>query len=427
MLCQLSQRKEELMETAKPFKISKQLVFKSYQLVKANKGSAGIDGQSLEKLEKNLKDNLYKIWNRMSSGTYFPPAVREVKIPKGDGKQRSLGIPTVADRIAQMVVVQTIQPRIDAMFHENSYGYRPNKSAIDAVGCARERCWYKDWVIDLDIKGFFDNIDHRLLMKAVDKHVPEKWIRLYIERWLKAPVLKQNGTQETREKGTPQGGVVSPLLANLFLHYAFDVWMRRDTQIQFERYADDIIVHCRTQKEAETLKKQITERFEECKLELHPGKTKIIYCKDDDRKGNYMHTKFDFLGYTFRQRQIRTRKGKFKLRFNPSVSNKSKKKLREKLRNLKVKRMTNQTLTEVAKKINPIVTGWINYFSAFRAFEAQVVLKYANNIIRKWARVKYKKLQSKKRLISWIRTVYRRDSKLFIHWKWVLAIDWMAG
>ncbi|MFH1821452.1 MAG: group II intron reverse transcriptase/maturase [Methanobacteriota archaeon] len=259
------------MSQAKPFEISKQVMWKAYKRVKANKGASGVDEESILDFEVKLRDNLYKLWNRMSSGSYFPPAVRRVEIPKANGGMRPLGIPTVSDRIAQMVVKMYLEPKVEPYFHKDSYGYRPNKSAIEALGIARERCWRQDWVLDLDIRGFFDNLDHELLMRAVKKHTDCKWIVLYVERWLKAPVQLENGTRISRGKGTPQGGVVSPLLANLFLHYALDEWMKRKySDIPFERYADDVVFHCKTEAEAKALKMAIEERLVACGLELYP-------------------------------------------------------------------------------------------------------------------------------------------------------------
>ena len=303
------------MNEAKPFCISKKEVWEAYKRVKANKGAAGVDEQSIEGFEKRLKTNLYKIWNRMSSGSYFPPPVRTVKIPKKNGGERKLGIPTVADRMAQQVVKARLEPEVEPLFHADSYGYRPGKSALDAVGQARERCWRYDWVIDLDIKGFFDNLDQKLLLRAVKKHAPQQWVVLYIERWLKAPAQEEAGRLVPRERGTPQGGVASPLLANLFLHYSFDRWLSVNyPQVPFERYADDIIVHCRTERQAQEMKQAVAERLQTCGLELHPEKTKIVYCKDDLRKKTYPNEKFDFLGYEFQPRRSKNRQGKFFIR-----------------------------------------------------------------------------------------------------------------
>jgi RNA-directed DNA polymerase len=288
----------------KPYIISKQLVMQAYQLVKENKGSGGVDCQSLEDFGKDLKGNLYKIWNRMSSGTYFPPAVKAVPIPKKTGGERILGVPTVSDRIAQMVVKFTFEPLVEPYFLSDSYGYRPNKSALDAVGVTRQRCWQSDWVLEFDIKGLFDNIDHDLLMKAVRKHTDNKWVILYIERWLKAPMQMPDGTQVERTKGKPQGGVVRPVLSNLFLHYVFDVWMgKQHSEKPWCRYADDGLVHCKTEQEAQQLLVSLRQRFEMCGLEIHPEKTKIIYCKDEKRKRQQSTTQFTFLGYDFRSRR----------------------------------------------------------------------------------------------------------------------------
>jgi RNA-directed DNA polymerase len=296
------------LERAKPFEISKKVVWEAWKRVKANHGAAGVDEESIADFEKGVKDNLYKIWNRMSSGCYFPPAVRTVGIPKKDKRVRLLGIPTVADRVAQMVAKMYLEPVLEPNFHPDSYGYRPGKSAIQAVEVTRRRCWKYDWVLEFDIKGLFDKMDHDLLMRAVRKHTGCKWILLYIERWLKVPFQKEDGTLVERTKGTPQGGVISPLLANLFLHYVLDKWMKRNyPQTPFCRYADDGVVHCRDEAEARLMKEVLENRFKECNLELHSEKTRIIYCKDENRRGEHPHTKFDFLGFTFRPRRSKNR------------------------------------------------------------------------------------------------------------------------
>jgi len=354
------------LEQTKPFNISKLSVWEAYKKVKANHGSAGIDGQNIEDFELNLKDNLYKIWNRMSSGSYFPPAVLRVEIPKSDGKIRPLGIPTVADRIAQMVIKQQLEPSLEKIFHKDSYGYRPKKSAIEAIGQARTRCWRNDWVLDLDIKGFFDNINHKLMMRAVAIHTTDKWILLYIERWLKASVQMPDGTLVISDKGTPQGGVISPLLANLFLHYAFDKWMERKfPNIPFERYADDSVCHCKTEAQAKMLKTALEERMKEVQLELHPEKTKIVYCKDADRTDTYENIQFDFLGYTFRPRKSKNRFGKYFINFTPAISNKAIKKIKSVMREWGWQNKTDKTLEDLANMFNRQVQGWINYYSHF--------------------------------------------------------------
>ena len=212
----------------KPFHIPKQLFVQAYKLVKANAGAAGVDEQSLDDFAVNLKNNLYKLWNRMSSGSYFPPPVKAVPIPKKSGGERILGVPTVEDRIAQMVVKLAFEPIVEPQFLADSYGYRPNKSALEAVGVTRQRCWQYDWVLEFDIKGLFDNIPHDLLMKAICKHTDCKWVLLYIERWLVVPIQMPEGNLQDRTSGVPQGSIVGPVLSNLFLHYVFDKWMQQN-------------------------------------------------------------------------------------------------------------------------------------------------------------------------------------------------------
>lgn len=287
-------QREESLKSTKSFEISKHVVWEAYKRVKANKGAAGVDGESLAQFELQLKRNLYKIWNRMSSDSYFPPPVKEVERPKKDGGKRSLGVPTVSDRIAQMVVKLYIEPEIDSHFHSDSYGYRAGKSAKAALAVTRKRCWQYDWVVEFDIKGAFDNINHALLMKAVKQHVREDWLVLYIERWLTAPVKKLDGQQLPRSVGTPQGGVISPLLMNLFLHYTFDRWMEKHHEHNpFARYADDAVIHCRHQEEAEQLLKDINDRLQDCLLTMHPDKSKVIYCKDSNRQKDYLQTQYN--------------------------------------------------------------------------------------------------------------------------------------
>ena len=403
----------------KPFQISKRAVWEAYKSVKAKKGAAGVDGQSIEDFEKDLKNNLYRIWNRMSSGSYFPPPVRRVDIPKDNGKTRPLGIPTVSDRIAQTVVKRYLEPIVEEYFHADSYGYRPGKSAIEAIGVARQRCWRYDWVLDLDIKGFFDNIDHDLLMRAVRKHTNCKWVLLYIERWLNAPAQLEEGSLINRDKGTPQGGVISPLLANLFLHYAFDTWMKRHyPQIPFERYADDGICHCRSKAEAEILRVAIEKRFAECGLELNLQKTKIVYCKDDDRRGNYPEQKFDFLGFTFRPRRAKNRRGKLFVGFTPAISNRAKKSICDTMRRWKMHRQTDKSLDELARVVNPVLRGWINYYGRFYKSALYRVFQHLNNILVQWASRKYKRLRGyDQRASQWLQGIFHRQPKLFAHWQ----------
>ena len=415
------------MSKAKPFNISKRVVFEAYKRVKANRGAAGVDKESIADFEKDLKDNLYKIWNRMSSGSYFPPPVRVVEIDKKGGGQRRLGVPTVADRIAQMVAKIYFEPEIECIFHPDSYGYRPNKSALDAVGMARKRCWRYDWVLDLDIKGFFDNISHELLMRAVGKHTQCKWLLLYIERWLKAPMQLADGTLISRDKGSPQGSVISPLLSNLFLHYAFDEWMRRNHRdIPFERYADDILVHCKSERQARWMKSAIEGRLAECQLELHPEKTKIVYCKDHNRRGNYPNEKFDFLGFTFRARTAVGRNGIFFVSFLPAVSDQAVKSIRAKIRSWQIHRSSDKSLKDLAGILNPQIQGWINYYGRFYKSALSPIFKQLNRSLQSWAMRKYKKLRGRKRrAYHWLGRIAKQMRYLFAHWR--LGVTPSAG
>jgi len=408
------------MSKAKPYDIPKQAVWDAYRRVKANRGAAGVDGQTIGAFERNLKGNLYKIWNRMSSGSYFPPPVRLVEIPKSDGGVRPLGIPTVADRIAQTVAKMYLEPVVEPKFHPDSYGYRPGKSAHDALATARQRCWRSDWVIDLDIKGFFDNLDHDLVMRAVRHHTKTPWLLLYIERWLMAPIEAADGVQKERTAGTPQGGVISPLLANLFMHHAFDDWLVRTyPALQFERYADDAIIHCTSESQARSVLEALRGRLGECGLEFHPVKTKIVYCKDCDRRGKYEQTKFDFLGYTFQARRARTRWGKFFVSFLPAISNKSAKAIRETIRSWRVAATrSNQPLEAIARLVNPSARGWIHYYGRFYRSRCVEVLRYLNAVLVRWTMRKMKRFRRRERAAAhWLGRIASREANLFVHWQ----------
>ena len=407
------------MDKTKSYDISKHVVVEAFQRVKANKGAAGIDDESLEAFEANLKNNLYKIWNRMSSGSYFPPAVKAVEIPKKSGGKRILGVPTVADRVAQMVAKIYFEPTVEPYFHPDSYGYRPGKSAVDAIAITRQRCWRNDWVFEFDIKGLFDNIDHQLLMKAVRKHTDNPWVILYIQRWLKASFQMPDGTIKERTKGTPQGGVISPVLANLFLHYAFDMWMVRNHPTKsFARYADDGIAHCRSLKEAEQLRNSLKERFAECGLELHPEKTRIVYCKDDDRRGEYPETKFDFLGYTFRPRRSKNKYGKHFINFTPAISNKAKTAIRQTIRGWRMHLKPDKTIEDLSRMFNPIIRGWINYYGRFYKSEMYSILRHVDRALVRWVRKKYKRYRNhQRRATYWLGKIANREPKLFAHWQ----------
>jgi len=409
------------MTKAKSYAISRHVVWNAYKWVKANRGAAGVDGQSLASFEKDLKNNLYKIWNRMSSGSYFPPPLRLVEIPKGTtGKIRPLGIPTVSDRIAQTVVKMHLEPHAEPIFHPDSYGYRPDKCALDAVGVTRKRCWQQDWVIDLDIKAFFDSLDHDLVMRAVRKRTDVPWILLYVERWLKAPLERADGSLEERTKGTPQGSAISPLLSNLFMHYAFDQWLRREyPHALFERYADDAVIHAKSFEEANRVLDAVRERLAACGLELHPEKTRIVYCKDSNRHGTYKHVTFDFLGFTFRPRQAINRRGELFCSFLPAVSGGAAKAIRATIRSWRrgVWR-SNQSLEDIARFINPCVRGWVNYYGQFYRTELISVLRCLEESLGQWARRKYKRLKGhKRRAIHWLGAVARREPQLFVHWQ----------
>jgi group II intron reverse transcriptase/maturase len=404
---------------AKPFIISKREVWEAYKRVKANRGAAGVDNQSLDAFDKDLENNLYKIWNRMSSGSYLPPPVRRVEIPKDNGEKRPLGIPTVSDRIAQMVVKRYLEQRLEPHFHPDSYGYRPGKSALDAVGEARRRCWQYSWVLDLDIKGFFDNIDHELLMRAIRRHTGCRWVLLYIQRWLEAPVQLLDGSLEERTKGTPQGSVISPLLANLFLHYAFDKWMQRNcSSIPFERYADDLICHCTSQSQARLLLGKVRDRLVECKLELNLEKTKTVYCKDEQRKGNYSNVKFDFLGFTFQPRSVKTSKGRLFVGFNPAMSQKAAKTMRDEICSWQIHLRSDKSIEDLSRMFNPKLRGWVNYYGSFYRSELYKNLRSFSVILAKWAMRKYKRFKEHQRRASkWVSRIRKRSPYLFAHWQ----------
>jgi RNA-directed DNA polymerase len=399
--------------------IEKRRVYEAYKAVKSNKGAAGVDGQTIEQFEADLGGNLYKIWNRMSSGSYFPPPVRAVAIPKKSGGERILGVPTVGDRIAQMVVKQLIEPDLDPIFLPDSYGYRPRKSALDAVGVTRERCWKYDWVLEFDIKGLFDNLPHDLLLRAVQKHVKCKWALLYIERWLTASMEKE-GTLMERTRGTPQGGVISPILSNLFLHYAFDLWMTRTHPgLPWCRYADDGLVHCRSEREAEALKAELQDRLAECGLEMHPIKTKIVYCRDGKRKGGYPNVAFDFLGYQFRPRMVRSsRNNELFCSFTPAVSPSALKAMRSTVRDLDIRQRTQRSLDDIARMLNPLLRGWIGFYGRYNRAALETMLRHVNLTLVAWAMRKFKRFQGRKvRAARFLEKLVRTQPAMFEHWR----------
>jgi RNA-directed DNA polymerase len=405
-------------QSNKPFSISRQLIYTAWKEVKANRGSAGIDKTGIKEYEQKLGTNLYKLWNRMSSGSYFPQPVKLVEIPKKSGGKRPPGIPTVEDRIAQSAVVLCITERLDREFHENPYAYRPGRNAHDALSVARQRCWKYDWVLDMDISKFFDTIDHELLMKAVRRHITERWILLYTERWLKVPYETVSGERTERIMGVPQGSVIGPILANLYLHYVFDMWMQiHCPHIPFERYADDIICHCRTKEEAEALKTVIMNRLRACKLKLNEDKTCIVYCKDNGRRGNHENVSFDFLGYTFQPRKARNSKTKQVFTsFLPAISQKSKNHIHETIRGWPLKSM--QKLTELDIRMEAPARGWINCYGKFYSTSMKSTLQALNCAIVRWARRRYERFKgSIKRVWLWVIECYREKPEQFYHWR----------
>ena len=415
------------MKTTKPFEISKYDVVKAWKLVKANRGASGVDGETIEQFESNLRGNLYKLWNRMSSGTYFPPAVKTVAIPKKTGGERKLGIPTVSDRVAQMVVKLHFEPLVEPCFHTDSYGYRPNKSAHQALEITRKRCWRYNWVLEFDIKGLFDNIDHQLLIKAVKKHTDNRWILLYIERWLTGPIQLEDGTTVNRSRGVPQGGVISPVLSNLFLHYAFDKWMERQFPGKpFCRYADDGLVHCRNEAEAKSIKLALANRLQSCGLEMHPVKTKIVYCKDDDRQETHAVTSFDFLGYTFRPRRSKNRYGKFFINFSPAMSVTAGRAIRQEVRRWKLHLRSDKSLLDLARMFRAKIQGWINYYGRFYKSAMYMTLRHINRKLCLWAMRKYKKLKHHRRRAEHrLGGIAKMQPGMFPHWK--LGVKPMVG
>lgn len=415
----------ELFETTnfkgKSQPVSIEQVKSAYQKVKSNGGAGGVDGVEIADYESNKAKLLYKLWNRMASGSYFPQAVRSVAIPKADGSKRLLGIPTIEDRVAQQVVKDAIEGRMEGVFHANSYGYRPNRGAHEAIGVCRQRCWQKPYVIDLDIKGFFDNIDHDLMLQVVRYYVREKWVLLYIERWLKAPVKGINGEVSAREKGTPQGGVISPLLANMFLHVVFDAWIsQRYKGVTWERYADDIVIHCVSEDEAKAVLEAVKQRLNDCGLTAHEGKTKIVYCQSNKNKRQYETISFDFLGYCFRPRKCVTKQGEVFLGYTPSISPKALKRLKESIHQHRFHRLGHLELPQIAEQLEAKVKGWIYYYGKFTPSGLWGFLQgYLNEKLGWWICNKYKPYRGNiKKGMERLREIYRDFPELFVHWRY---------
>ena len=405
--------------TEKSFEIPKRLVYEAWKKVRANGGAPGVDAVSIGMFESCEGDSLYKLWNRMSAGSYMPAPMRAVEIPKDHGTGvRVLGVPVVADRIAQTAAAMLLEEKLEPIFHPDSYGYRPGRSAHDALAVTRRRCWKQAWVLDLDIRAFFDSVPHDLLLKAVAHHTRERWVLLYVERWLKAPLQMSDGTLVARERGTPQGSPISPLLANVFMTYAFDRWMAREHRgTPFERYADDIVVHCDTETQARRLWVEIAKRLKTVGLELHPEKTKVVYCKDANRRGDSEHTCFEFLGYAFRGRLARGPRGYF-MSFAPALAPTARKAISHTIREWHLRRRTTEDLSSLAREINPQVSGWIGYYGAFYRSELHFLAFRIDQHLVRWARHKFKRLRySPVRAWAWLAAVKRREPDLFVHWQ----------
>ncbi len=418
----------KLKSPGKSFDISKQEVWEAYLKVKENKGAAGVDGCSIDDFEKDLKNNLYRVWNRMSSGSYFPPAVMAVEIPKPHGGGvRVLGVPTVADRIAQTVVARRLEAKVEPIFHPDSFGYRPGRSALDAAAACRKRCWNRDWVIDLDVAKFFDTVPWRLVVKAVEANTDDRWVVLYVKRWLQAPLQLPDGTLQPRDRGTPQGSAISPVLANLFMHYAFDTWLvRHHPDVQFERYADDAVVHCVSERRAREVLAALENRMAEVGLRLHPDKTRIVYCKDGARRGFSEHTSFTFLGFTFRARKARGRGGRYFTSFLPALSKDALTKISREVRSWRLHMRLHLTFRELAHRINPVVRGWMQYYGAFYRSALFPLLRRINAYLVRWLRKKYKRLRQFKKVEACWQRITRQYSRLFAHWAWTPTF-WCSG
>jgi RNA-directed DNA polymerase len=410
-------------QDGKPFDIPKTLMWQAWKRVAGNGGAPGADGVTVEDFKADLGNNLYKIWNRMSSGTYFPPPVRAVEIPKASGGTRILGVPTVGDRVAQTVAAMALEPRAESIFHDDSYGYRRNRGALDAVGTCRQRCWERSWVIDLDIRKFFDSVPWDLVVKAVQANVTyeQRWIVLYVKRWLAAPIMMPDGRKQARDKGTPQGSAISPVLANLFMHYAFDKWLEREFPlVDFERYADDAVIHCATEQQARKVLAALEERMAEVGLQLHPDKTRIVYCKDRNRRRkDCAETSFTFLGYTFRARKSLTRdKTSMFAAFLPAASKDALKKMNGEVRSWRIHLRTGMELEDLAAWINPIVRGWMSYYGRYYRTVLNRLLERINTYLVRWARRKYKRLRTYKKASRWWAGLTSRQPRMFAHWAW---------
>ena len=403
----------------KTLPISYEMVAKAYQKVKQGGKASGIDHESWEDFaQKGVEKQLYLIWNRMASGSYYPSAVREVEIPKKNGKVRKLGIPTIRDRIAQEVVRHYMEQKLEHRFHENSYGYRPMKSAHQALEAVRENCLEKDWVVDLDISNFFDEIDHDLMIKAVEAMLEERWVKFYVERWLKMKIERADGKQYVREKGTPQGGVISPILANLFLHFVLDLWLNKTHPTAcFVRYADDVVVHCESKAEAENVLQNISDRLAQVGLRLNSVKTKIVYCKDYRRTDDHKHVQFEFLGFSFQPRAIQSLRvpGTQFTGYAPEISSENQQKIRSDVKNGLNWRDTTMELADIARLLNNKLRGWINYFDKYGKKDLRRALLSVDERLIKWLMKKHK-LGGRRAAFHLLFQAQTANPYLFYHW-----------
>jgi RNA-directed DNA polymerase len=418
-----TQPEDDVMAQAKAFEIPKALVWESYLEVRRNRGAAGCDGQSIRQFNENRNKNLYKIWNRLCSGAYFPPPVREKRIPKGDGKERVLGIPTVSDRIAQGAVKLFVEKELDPVFHKDSYGYRPGKSAHQALAQCEQRCRQYNWILEIDISAFFDTVRHDLIIKALEHHRMPRWVILYCTRWLEAPMQKEGhgGELQMRQIGTPQGGVISPLLANLFLHYAFDQWMERNYRhLPFERYADDIVCHCSRMSDANRLREALEKRFQSVGLLINEKKSKIVYIDTFERYN--VETCFTFLGYDFKVRTLRNYKGELYRKCMPGASKKAMKHMTQTIKDWRIHRSTKEDAIDIARRYNAILRGWINYYGKFwyRNFSYHLWSVFQSRLI-KWVQGKHR---CSVKEAEWRLTLLRKENPtLFAHWHLLRAAN----
>ncbi len=403
----------------KSYVIPRRLLWDAWLKVKEKGGSAGADGVTIEQFEEDVKNRLFVLWNRMSSGSYFPGPVRAVDIPKKDGTRR-LGIPNIVDRIAQTAAAMALEPNVEQVFHDDSYGYRPGRSPLDAVAVCRERCFRKEWVLDVDIRNFFDSVPWDLTLKALARHTDQKWVVMYVERWLEAPMLMADGSLVPREKGTPQGSPISPLIANLFLHYGFDAWMAREFPVvKFERFADDVVIHCVSESHARDLREALARRLVEVGLELHPEKTRIVYCKRSKRRGSYENVSFTFCGYAFRPRKAKNKSsGETFMGFLPAVSPGKLSEMSRRVASWRIRRRVNLTLDDLAREVNPVIGGWLAYYTAFYPTAVTPLCHRIDLHLVRWAERKYKRLERRpRRARAWLCGVRVREPELFVHWR----------